>query len=177
MIKRTFLLSLALTGALGGLAVAARQGTTPLAADTSYVVVRPQRLLEQSVPGKALLAKAQSFQQQKAVELKARQQALEAIRKELAAAADPARRTQLQLQESTQRTDFERATLQAQNELQVLQRQISIELQAQTVVVLDKLLEGSKVNLVLNGDSAVVWGRSSTDITPAVIERLNATAK
>ena len=150
-------------------------GQAPAARVTSQVAyVSAQRILEGSPDAKAEFARLQTMQQQKTTALRAQQQTLETTRQQLAQAADGPGRIQLQQQELQQRTDFERATVKAQADLQTLQREVNIALQTKVKAVVEDLVKGQNIQLVLNGDAAVVWAAPGVDLTPAVIERLNA---
>jgi len=164
--------SIALLPAMFSLAPAAQTAATRVTSPIAYVSA--QRIMAEFPEARADVARLQAMQQQKATALRAQQQALESTRQQLANAADGAARVQLQQQEQQQRTDLERATAQAQADLQTLQRQINTDLQAKVKVVVEDLVKAQNIQLVLNGDSAVIWAASSTDLTPAVIERLNA---
>jgi Skp family chaperone for outer membrane proteins len=82
----------------------------------------------------------------------------------------------LQQQESIQRTDLERATAQAQADIQALQRQVQAELLTQVKSILDSVAKEHNFQLVLNAETTVVWAAPGTggDLTTVVIERLNA---
>ncbi|NOT27977.1 MAG: OmpH family outer membrane protein [Acidobacteria bacterium] len=157
------------TAVVAGQAVAPRP-TLPVA------YVSGQRIFAESGEGKALRAKLQTQQQQRANDLRTRQQTLEGVRKQLAQATDNTARVQLQQQELQQRTDLERATVQAQTDIQNLQRQVQVEFQGRVRDVLAELVKGQNVQVVLNGDAAVVWSVPGMDLTNAVIERLNGQA-
>lgn len=133
-----------------------------------------QRVLTESAEAKAELTKIQAAQQRLNNELRSRQQTLETTRRQLSTMADATERTRLQQQEQTQRADLERATTQAQNDMQALRRDMQIRLQSQLKIALDQLLKGQDVQVVLNADAAVVWSAPGLDITSTVIERLNA---
>ena len=170
MSKNTIILALVIA-VLAAFTLAAQQKRST--APSGVAFVSAQRIMNESIKGKAEGAKMQAFQQQKAGELRARQQTLEQTRRELASTTDPARRATLQQQEQVQRGDFERATAEAQIALQQLQRQINTDLQAQVRLVLDDLLKNSDTRVVLNSESAVMWGNPSDDLTTSVLERMN----
>jgi Skp family chaperone for outer membrane proteins len=136
--------------------------------------VSPQRVFNETTGGKAEIARIQALQQQKATELRTRQQTLDTTRQQLSQATDAAARTQLQQQEQTQRADLERATLQAQADLQGLQRQVQANVLGLVKTALDDITKGQHIDLVLNADQAVVWSMPGMDLTNPVIERLNA---
>ena len=140
---------------------------------TAVAYVSGQRIFAESTDGKAEVARVQAMQQQKANELKTRQQTLETVRQQLAQATEGAARTQLQQQELQQRADLEKATMQAQAELQALQRQVQADVLSRVKPVIEGLVMGQNVQLVLNADM-VVWAAPGSDLTNAVIERMNS---
>ena len=157
-------------------AVVMGQATNPRSSlPIGYVNI--QRAAAESVEGKAQLARMQTLQQQRANELRTRQQTLEGLRKELAQASESAARVKLQQQEAQQRTDLERATAQAQQELQKLQREILTEFQGRLRMIVEELVKGQGLQLVLNGEQAVIWSAPGIDLTNSVIERLNSQPK
>ena len=149
-------------------------GQTAPPAPSRIALVSGQRILAESPETKGEVARLQLLQQQKATELRSKQQALEATRQQLAQAGADAARIPLQQQEQQQRTDLERATVQAQSDLQTLQRQLQTDLQTKVKAVVDDLVKGQDFQVVLNGDTAVIWAAPGVDLTSAVIERLNA---
>jgi Skp family chaperone for outer membrane proteins len=152
-------------------AAVAGQGTGPSGPPIRYIV--SQRVLAEATDARAEMTRFQSVQKEKAAELRAKQQALDATRLQIARASDAAERARLVEQEQKARADFEQSTAQAQQDLQALQRQMQVGLQARMRTVLDDLLKGQDVQLVLNADAAVVWAAPGADLTSAVIERMN----
>jgi Skp family chaperone for outer membrane proteins len=169
-------MKIALTSlAVGALLTAVVLGqTTPSRPSLSIGYVNAQRVFAETTEGKAQLARVQALRQQRAKELRARQQTLQGLRKQMAEATENAARVRLQQQESQQRTDLERTTVQAQQELQSLQRQVQTEFQGRLREILDELMKGQSLQLVLNGEQAVLWSAPGLDLTSAVIERLNS---
>jgi Skp family chaperone for outer membrane proteins len=159
-----------------GAAAWAAQEPLKVPAGTHVAFVSAQRILAESTQGKAQIAKLQALQQQKTGDLRTRQQALDATRQKLAAAADAAERTKLQQEELTERTELEKAAAQAQTDLQAFQRTANADLQVTVKATLDELLQGSDINVVLSADTSVVWARTSVDLTALVIQRMNARA-
>jgi Skp family chaperone for outer membrane proteins len=144
-----------------------------LAGGQAVAYVSAQRILAEANDAKAEVAKVQTLQQQKSAELRAKQQALDTLRQQLAQATDVSVRVELQQQELQQRTDLDRASAQAQADLQALQRQAQNEVQVRVKSVLNDLSKGEKFQIVLNSDTAIVWAAPGVDLTTAVIERLN----
>jgi Skp family chaperone for outer membrane proteins len=147
----------------------AQQAKTP----SGVAFVSPSRILAETVHGRSEAGRVQAVQQQRAADLRSKQQTLDETRRQLAAASDPAARSELQQKEIQQRTEFERATQQAQAELQTLQRDINVELQQRVKTILDDLMKTQGYQLVLNSDVSVMWSDRSLDLTAAVVGRLN----
>jgi Skp family chaperone for outer membrane proteins len=160
--------------ALAILSGAARAAAQAPAAGRFVAYVSTQRVATESVEGKAALAKIRALQEEKTADLRKLQEALTAAQSQLTA-ADDAQAKALALEVEQQRADLQKATAEAQAEVQTLQRDLSSALTAKMRVVLDDLLKGTDVQLVLQSESAVVWGVPGADLTNAVIERLDAT--
>jgi outer membrane protein len=164
------------TIAVSGFAVAYSMnlsGQTPPPTPVGYVST--QRVLAESNEGKAAVSRIQALQQQKTGELRPKQQALETTRRQLASATDAAARTQLLQVEQQQRTDLERDAAQAQTDVQALQRQMQSELQVRVRALIEEIAKTKNVQLVLNGDTTVVWSTPGLDLTPDLVRQLNAT--
>lgn len=140
---------------------------------SAVAFVSPTRILTESTYGRAEATRVQSIQQQKANDVRAKQQTLEATRQQLITSSDASERAQLQQREAQQRGELERATQQAQLELQQLQREVNTELQRRVRTALDDILKSQSYQLVLNGDAAMMWGAPELDLTAAVVGRMN----
>lgn len=140
---------------------------------SAVAYVNPNRVLTESAHGRSEINRIQALQQSRTTELRTKQQALDATRTQLAQAADPASRARLQQQEQEQRTDLERSTQAAQTELQALQREINTDMARRVKSALDEIMKTQAYQLVLNGDTSVIWSAAEFDLTPAVVGRLN----
>ncbi len=129
-------------------------------------VVSTQRVSVETIDGKAAQARIQALQQERTADLRTKQQALEATRRELAQTKELNGLAPLQRQETQQRADLERASAQAQLDIQNLQRQVSADLQAKLRVVLLELVKARDIQLVLNADAAVLFVTPDFDLTP-----------
>jgi len=167
-------ISIAVLSALFSVAAAA-QGPAP-AKPAGIGYISAQRIFAESNEGKADVARVLALQQQKAAELRTRQQTLDTTRQQLAQAADGPTRAPLQQQETVQRTDLERATAQAQADIQTLQRQVNADLLTRLKSVLDDVAKEQNIQLVFNADASLIWAAPGTgaDLTSVVIERMNA---
>jgi Skp family chaperone for outer membrane proteins len=141
---------------------------------TGVAMISGQRILAESPDARAKLAELQARQQQRTTEIKTKQQALEATRRQLAAATDPAKKSELQKQEQQQRTELERDAADAQSDLQASQRQLQADLRALLNPVLAEIAKGRNVQVILNSDLSVAWAAPGVDLTSEVLERLNA---
>lgn len=153
---------------------AVAQPPTPARPTGSVAYVSGQRLSTESIEGKAGQARLEAMRQEKANELRIRQQALEATRQQLALVAGGKEKLDLQQREQQQRADLDRATVQAQTDLQNLQRQLTVELQPKVRSALDDVVKGTDIQIVVQLETAVVWAAPGLDLTTAVLERLNA---
>jgi Skp family chaperone for outer membrane proteins len=138
--------------------------------------VSAQRIALESTVGKASRARVQALQQERADDVRTKQQALEAIRRQLAQAGDASQRPSLQAQEQTQRAELERAAVKAQMDVQALDRQINAELLGKVRQAVGDVIKGRNIQVVLNADSAVIWAAPDLDLTADVIQRLNSPA-
>jgi outer membrane protein len=173
---KTSFLTLSMASLATLFSVAGGQQAPPAQRTSNVAFVSSQRILAETTEGKAELARAQTMQQQKAADIRARQQTLAATHEQLLQAPDPAAREKLQQLEQQQRLDLERAAAQAQVDIQTLQRAISAEFQRRVKSVIEELVKDRDVQLVVNADAALVWGASGLDLTSAVVQKLNDTA-
>lgn len=171
-VKKNWLVAVAV--AFATMSVLMSMALAPVAATYPVAYVTPKRIFAETNEGKAGVARVQALQQQRQTELRAKQQALEATRQQMAKTSALATRLQLQQQELQQKTELERAVVQSQNDVLTLQRQVEADLQVKVRTLLGDVVKGRNVAVVLNEDSAILWASPSVDFTDAVIERLNA---
>jgi len=106
--------------------------------------------------------------------MRTKQQALETTRQQITLAKDDVARVRLRAEEQQQRAELERLAAQSQADLQTLQRQVSAEVATKVKAAVEEVVKGTGVQLVLNGESSVVWASPGLDLTSLVIERMNA---
>jgi Skp family chaperone for outer membrane proteins len=170
---KSFLIAItaAMLGSVFSMAVVGQ--AQPAKAPSTVALVSANRVLNETTHGRSEVGRLQALQQQRAADLKNKQQALEATRQELASASDPKAKSELQQKEIQQRTELERATQQAQTDLQNLQREINTDLQQRVKTVLNDLSKTQPYRLVINSDAGVLWGEPELDLTAAVVARMN----
>lgn len=150
--------------------------TTPSSPVPGVAYVSSQRILNEVASARAELAKVQALQAQKNSELRAKQQEIDGIRKQIAAAADTEARGQLMKQEDDARRELQRTAQEAQAELQRLQREVQGGLQAEVKKATEELSRTQNIKLVLNADTTVIWAAPGFDVTNQLIDKLNAQA-
>jgi Skp family chaperone for outer membrane proteins len=160
----------AVLGSTFSLAVVGQAQTAKTPSAVAFVSAT--RVYAETSHGRSEAARVQTMQQQKALDLRAKQQALTATQQELMAAAVTARAA-LQEKETQQRAELERATQQANADLQALQREVNQDLQRRVRAVLDDLMKTQSYLLVLNSDASLMWSSPELDLTNAVVSRMN----
>jgi Skp family chaperone for outer membrane proteins len=150
------------------------QAAIPPGATVAYV--SGQRISNESGEGKAGQARVAALQRERAAQLQARQQTITQLRQQQAQVTDAAERNGLRLQEQEEQQGLQRAAVEAQNEIQRLQREIAAELVPRVRAILSGILKGTNVQVVLNSEPSIMWGDPALDLTNAVIERLNESA-
>lgn len=171
---KTTLVALAVASfSLAGWVHEAQSPRVPKGAVAAFI--SSHRISSESPQGRAGGDRVQAMQAEKAMELRKRQDALEATQAELAAATGE-RKSELQRQEQRQRAELQQASVQAQAALQALQREISLEIQGAVKGVLEDLLKESDVQFVLQLENTVVWSAPDLDLTTAVLEGMRARA-
>ena len=146
----------------------------PVAPTARIAIVSGQRLIAGSAEARAVLERSQARQRQAAADLRTRQQALEATRRELAAAKDPRARAELEKREAQQVAELKSEASEAQTDVAAAQRQMQADLQTILSPVLNELGKERNIELILNADVAVLWGARHLDLTNDVIQRINS---
>lgn len=140
-----------------------------------------QKLLTESTPAKTASQQLDALRKSKQDEVNAKKKALDETKLALANAGgifSGSRRAELQTIEQRQETELKQATEEAQKAIIDLQRQLQTELRDDISRVIADIARERPVQYVLNADTSLVWARGATDLTPDVLERLDAmTAK
>jgi Skp family chaperone for outer membrane proteins len=150
-----------------------RSASFDRASTVGYVSSR--RISAESVDGKASVARVQAMRRETAATIQQRQQALAATQKQLSQAGAGAS-AELRTQAANQRSELEKAMVQAQNDVQRVEREQNGLLLGKVNAAVGELVKGTSVQLVVNSEQALVWGAPGIDLTSAVIERLNEKA-
>jgi len=145
------------------------------AAPGAVAYVSTQRIGKETAQGKATMARVQAAQQAHNTAIKARQDALEATRRQLAGTTAADSRARLQAQGQQQTLELQSTLVKAQTEQQELARQATADLLKAVQSAVADVVKDRQVQVVLNSENAVIWASPSIDLTDAVIARMNAT--
>jgi outer membrane protein len=174
--RTVFLSALPAAFVLAFVTFSAEGQTTPSSPVPGVAYVSSQRLLNEVATARTELAQIQALQAQKNSEVRAKQQGIDALRKQIADTSEPAARAQLMKQEDEQRQDLQRSALQAQTDLQQLQREVQVSLQTKVKAATEELSRTQNFKLVLNADTTVIWAAPGLDVTNQLIDKMNAQA-
>jgi Skp family chaperone for outer membrane proteins len=160
-------------------AQAAAPATTPAApfpegAKVAYVFI--QRILEQSVEGKAATAKIGALQQKKLAELGERNKALEAAQQRVnSPSLSDAARAQAQKEVERLQVEIQRAQQDAQSELDDLRAQLNADFERKLGPIIQQVVTEKDVQVLFSRENAgVVWSDQALDLTSEVIRRFDA---
>jgi outer membrane protein len=146
-----------------------------------YAFLNLQVIAANSNEGKALSAKVQALQEQKAKELQDKNKQLQAAQDKLekggSVMSDQARQ-QAQLDIERQQRDIQRATEDAQQDLQTLTQQLQVEFERKLTPVLDAVAKQKGIHFIFNAsDSGLVWADTSLDLTGEVLQAFDTAMK
>jgi Skp family chaperone for outer membrane proteins len=147
-----------------------------------YGFLNVQFIVANSSEGKALNAKAQALQEQKAKELNEKNRALQASQEKLEKSgtvmSDQAR-NQLQLDIERQQRDIQRFTEDAEQDVQRMAQQLQGEFERKLLPVIEAVAKEKGLHFIFNAvESGLVWAdRANMDLTGEVLQAFDAAAK
>jgi len=147
-----------------------------------YAYVNVQAIAGASNEGKAMAAKIQGLQEQKAKELNDRNRQLQASQDKLekggSVMSDQARQ-QVQLDIERQQRDIQRFTEDAEQDLQSLSQQLQVEFfQTKLLPVIDAVAKQKGVHFVFNAaESGLIWADPGLDLTGDVLQAFDVAMK
>jgi Skp family chaperone for outer membrane proteins len=179
---RNFYGSRPLMVALGGTALVAVAAVSIAAAElrtppshVAYISI--QRIAAHTVAAQAAAKQIQTFRDERAKVITAKQKEVEALRlrvAQLGSVFQSSKRAKAREDEEHARTELLKLETDSQAELQKMQRDGQLELQRDLTAVITDLSNERGADLVLNQDVAVVWSRPGADWTAEAIQRINA---
>src|SRR5262245_6132607 len=153
------------------------QPPAPFPAGAKIAFFQPEVAFQNSVEGKAALARVQALVQkkqnengEKAKQLQANQQKLQTS----GSVMNEAARSQLEKEIERQQKDAERFQQDAQAEINELQQEVQNDFVKKLTPIIDALAAEKGLHLVFNaGQSGISWAAPGLDLTPDVIKRLD----
>jgi Skp family chaperone for outer membrane proteins len=160
---------------------AAPAPVVPFPEGSKIAFIDRERLIAESIPGKAATAKAKALNDKKVAELNEKSKLLQSLQQKLqsgGAVLSDAARDDLQRQVERADTDIQRMQQDAQKELQDLEQRLLVEFNGQLQPALNAVSTEKGLHMVFSaGESGLMWANLGLDITADVIKRLDATAK
>jgi Skp family chaperone for outer membrane proteins len=151
----------------------------PFPEGSRIAFINAQRILSESVLGKASLAKINTLRAQKLAELTVKNQELEAAQRKLAAGSLLSQDASAAAQKSVDRiqVDIQRAQQDAEAAMQELQQQLNDEFDRALAPVVAQVALDKGVHILLRLDTgAIAWADPALDLTGDSVKRLD-TAK
>lgn len=153
----------------------------PFPAGSKIAFINPQAIFQQSVDGKAALARVNALIQKKQKEGEDKAKLLQGNQQKLSTSGsvmNEAARTQLEREIDRQQKEIERFQQDAQAEINELQQEVQNDFLKKVNPVLDQVATEKGVHLVLNADAQfIAWANMGLDLSPEVVKKLDAASK
>jgi len=153
------------------------QPPAPFPAGAKIAFFQPEIAFQNSVEGKAALARVQALVQKKQNENSEKAKQLQANQQKLQTSGsvmNEAARSQLEKEIERQQKDAERFQQDAQAEINELQQEVQNDFVKKLSPIIDALAAEKGLHLVFNaGQSGISWAAPGLDLTPDVIKRLD----
>ena len=160
--------------------VAQAPAAVPFQDGLKYAYVQLPRVAAESNEGKAAAARIKEFQDSKAAELSNKNKALQAAQQKLeqgGSVMNDQARAQLQGEIDRQTRDIQRASEDAQADLQNFSQQVQDDFSRKLNPVVDKVARAKQVHFVFSAqDAGLIWADPSLDLTADVIREFNASS-
>ena len=153
----------------------------PFPAGAKVAFINPQAIFQQSVDGKAALARVNALIQKKQKEGEDKAKMLQGNQQKLQTSGsvmNEAARTQLEREIDRQQKEIERFQQDAQAEINELQQEVQTDFLKKVNPVLEQVATEKGVHIVLNADSQIfAWANMGLDLSPDIVKKLDATSK
>ncbi len=153
----------------------------PFPAGAKIAFINPQAIFQQSVDGKAALARVNTLIQKKQKEGEDKAKLLQGNQQKLSTSGsvmNEAARTQLEREIDRQQKEIERFQQDAQAEINELQQEVQNDFLKKVNPVLDQVANEKGVHVVLNADAQfIAWANMGLDLSPEVVKKLDAGSK
>jgi len=153
------------------------QPPAPFPAGAKTAFINPQRIFQESVEGKAALARINTLVQQKQKEGQDKQKALEANQQKLqnsSGVMNEQARSQLEKEIERQQREGQRFQQDAQNEIQELQNEVQHEFIKKVSPLIEAVAKEKGLQMVFDlSNAGLAWWDPGLDLTSDVIKKLD----
>jgi len=156
----------------------APQPPAPFPAGAKIAFFQPEVVFQNSVDGKAALARVQALVQKKQTENADKAKALQANQQKLQTSGsvmNDAARAQLEKEIERQQKDAERFQQDAQAEINELQQEVQNDFAKKLSPIIEQIATEKGLHLLFNArESGISWAAAGLDLTSDVIKKLDA---
>ena len=153
----------------------------PFPVGAKVAFINPQAILQQSVEGKAAIARINTLIQKKQKEGEDKAKLLQGNQQKLQTSGsvmNEAARTQLEREIDRQQKEIERFQQDAQAEINDLQQEVQNEFLKKVNPVLEQVAMEKGVQIVLNAEAQIfAWASMGLDLSPDIVKKLDAASK
>jgi outer membrane protein len=157
---------------------AAPQPPKPFPVGAKVAFINPQVIFQQSIDGKAALARVNALIQKKQKEGEDKAKLLQGNQQKLQTSGsvmNEAARTQLEREIDREQKEIERFQQDAQAEINELQQEVQSEFLKKVSPVIDQVANEKGVQIVLNADAQIfAWADMGLDLSADIVKKLDA---
>ena len=153
----------------------------PFPVGAKVAFINPQAILQQSVDGKAAIARINALIQKKQKEGEDKAKLLQGNQQKLQTSGsvmNEAARSQLEKEIDRQQKEIERFQQDAQAEINDLQQEVQNDFLKKVNPVLEQVAIEKGVQIVLNAEAQIfAWANMGLDLSPDIVKKLDAASK
>jgi len=153
----------------------------PFPVGAKVAFINPQAILQQSVDGKAAIARINALIQKKQKEGEDKAKLLQGNQQKLQTSGsvmNEAARSQLEKEIDRQQKEIERFQQDAQAEINDLQQEVQSDFLKKVNPVLEQVAKEKGVEIVLNAEAQIfAWANMGLDLSPDIVKKLDAASK
>jgi outer membrane protein len=150
----------------------------PFPAGAKVAFINPQAILQNSVDGKAAIARINALIQKKQKEGEDKAKLLQGNQQKLQTSGsvmNESARSQLEKEIDRQQKEIERFQQDAQAEINDLQQEVQNEFLKKVNPVLEQVAKEKGVEIVLNAEAQIfAWANMGLDLSPDIVKKLDA---
>ena len=153
----------------------------PFPVGAKVAFINPQAILQNSIDGKAAIARINGLIQKKQKEGEDKAKLLQGNQQKLQTSGsvmNEAARTQLEKEIDRQQKEIERFQQDAQAEINDLQQEVQGEFLKKVSPVIEQVAKEKGVEIVLNAEAQIfAWANMGLDLSPDIVKKLDAASK